>query len=154
MIPIIVTNNPRVKKELSSQNKIEIIYMAGQSQEEILRFARDKIHLGAKLIVHPMMGRIKPHETPYKSVLMEISESRETQENNEVSEISAGRQISESPDLDYNSVMIIEDSILETSKLLNNTYAIKYDINDEESLKDLAYIDYLLMKAGLDEYLG
>ena len=58
METLIITNNPRVEKELREAEKIEFHPQAGQ--EEILRLARDYIHLGAKLIMHPMMGRVKP----------------------------------------------------------------------------------------------
>ena len=139
MIPTIVTNNPRVERELFGQDKIEIKYFADASQEEILRFARDRIHLGAKLIIHPMMGRIKPHETPYKSVFLDVPSKKETENGN--------------LNLDFESITIIEDSISETSKLLNNTYMIKYDKNNLSNMEDLAYIDYLLVSSGIEEYL-
>lgn len=139
MIPTIVTNNPRVNKEYIDQKKIDIIFMEDSDQEEILRFARDKIHLGAKLVIHPMMGRIKPHETPYKSVLMEVPNEKEMDR----SEMN----------LDFDSITIIEDSISETSKLINNTFMIKYDKNNIKNMEDLAFIDFLLIKAGIEEYL-
>ena len=139
MIPIIVTNNPRVKKEFSSQDKIQVFFMEEMNQEEILKYTRDKIHLGAKLIMHPMMGRIKPHETPFKSVLMEVPTEADLERG--------------SNNLDFESLTIIEDSIKETSKLINNTYMIKYDKNDEKNMEDLAFIDYLLINSGIEEYL-
>ena len=101
METLIITNNPRVEKELREAEKIEFHPQAGQ--EEILRLARDYIHLGAKLIMHPMMGRVKPHETPYKSVFLELCEGQ----------------------TDMNSVIIIEDSIRETKKLIEIS---QYDI--------------------------
>ena len=87
MEALIITNNPKVNKELKEQEKIE--FYPDADQEEILRIARDYIHLGAKLIMHPMMGRIKPHETPYKSVFLERIEGS----------------------TDLQSVIIIEDSL-------------------------------------------
>lgn len=125
METLIITNNPRVEKELRETEKIEFHPQAGQ--EEILRRARDYIHLGAKLIMHPMMGRVKPHETPYKSVFLELCEGQ----------------------TDMNSVIIIEDSIRETKKLIENTYKIKYD---DQLLPDLQYIDLLLLQNGIEEY--
>ena len=77
--------------------------------------------------MHPMMGRIKPHETPYKSVFLERIEGS----------------------TDLQSVIIIEDSIKETKKLIENTYRKKYD---EQLLPDLQYIDLLLLKSGIEEY--
>lgn len=125
MEALIITNNPKVNKELKEQEKIE--FYPDADQEEILRIARDYIHLGARLIMHPMMGRIKPHETPYKSVFLERIEGS----------------------TDLQSVIIIEGSIKETKKLIENTYRKKYD---EQLLPDLQYIDLLLLKSGIEEY--
>ena len=68
--------------------------------------------------MHPMMGRIKPHETPYKSVFLEKTEGK----------------------TDMDSIIIIEESIAETKKLI------------EQLLPDLQYIDFLLLKSGVEEY--
>ncbi len=133
MKPLIITNNLKVYDEFSA--KVEIVYGEDLGQEEILKMARDRIHLGAKLVIHPMMGRIKPHETPFKSVFLEIPDERE---------ISDG-----SFTTDMTSVTIIEDSIAETAKLIHNTYRQKYD---EQLLSDLSYIDFILIKSGIEEY--
>ncbi len=125
MKALIITNNPKVNIELKDMENIE--FHPEADQEEILKIARDYIHLGAKLIMHPMMGRIKPHETPYKSVFLEKIEG----------------------DTDADSVIIIEDSIAETRKLIEHTYQKKYD---EQLLPDLQYIDLLLLKSGIEEY--
>lgn len=125
METLIITNNERVKIEFSDRYQVE--YYKDASQMDILKMARDQIHLGAKLIIHPMMGRIKPHETPFKSVFLENVKG----------------------ELHMISLTIIEDSINETNKFLTNTYKIKYE---EKDFKDLAYIDYLLIKSGIEEY--
>ncbi len=137
MKPIIITNNPKVFAEFfadseNSPGRPEVDFCEDLTQEEILLKARDLIHLGGRLIIHPMMGRIKPHETPYKSVFMEMPDERET---------GAGT--------DFMSITIIEDSISETRKLLNDTFMKKYD---DSMLKDLQYLDYLLVKSGIEEY--
>jgi hypothetical protein len=97
--------------------------------------ARDRIHLGARLVIPPMMGRIKPHETPYKSVFMEVPEERELQNSGAAS--------------DFMSIQIIEDSIHETQKFLDNTFMLKYS---DDLLPDLQFIDYILIKNGMEEY--
>ena len=125
MKALIITNNPKVNIELKDKENIE--FYPDKSQEEILKIARDYIHLGAKLIMHPMMGRIKPHETPYKSVFLEKLEGT----------------------ADADSVIIIEDSLAETKKLVENTYLKKYDW---QLLPDLQYIDLLLLESGIEEY--
>lgn len=125
MNELILTNNPKVNKEYSDSWNVE--FHGDADQAEILRIARDYIHLGAKLIMHPMMGRIKPHETPYKSVFL----------------------VKEEGEIDFISLTIIEDSIAETSKFIDNTYQKKYD---DQLLPDLQYIDGLLLQSGIDEY--
>ena len=77
--------------------------------------------------MHPMLGRIKPHETPYKSIFLENVKG----------------------EVDFESLIIIEDSIAETKKFLCDTMRKKYD---DTMLEDLRYIDYLLLKNGIDEY--
>ena len=127
MKTLIITNNPKVNIEF--YNKEQIDFRPESGQEHILKAARDLIHLGARLVMHPMMGRIKPHETPYKSVFMEVPD--------------------EPCELDTESLIIIEDRIAETDKHLNNTYMRKYD---DSLLPDLQYIDLLLLKTGIEEY--
>ena len=94
---------------------------------EILLRARDCIYVGARLIMHPILGRIKPHETPYKSIFLENIKG----------------------EIDFQSVMIIEDSIAETRKFLEGNMKQKYD---EALLDDLQYIDCLLLENGMEEY--
>ena len=121
---LIITNNPRVNIEFCDVEQVQ--FHENAIQEKILRIARDCSHLGARLVAHPMAGRIKPHETPYKSVLLEERRG----------------------ETDVNSVIIIEDSIAATRKLLEHTSMQKYD---DELLPDLQLIDLLLLKSGLDE---
>ena len=140
MKAIIITNNPKVYDEFFAEGRdcpsaFTVEYLKEASQEDILLRARALIHLGGRLIIHPMMGRIKPHETPYKSVFMEVPEEKEL----------AGGSVS----TDFMSVTIIEDSISETRKLLNNTFMKKYD---DTVLEDLQQIDLLLIKSGIEEY--
>lgn len=136
---LIITNNPKVNEAITYSKEscfrgISVDFSAEYSQTEVLIRARDMIHLGAKLVMHPMMGRIKPHETPYKSVFLEVPEEREKVKGTEC---------------DVNSIIMIEDSMAETRKLLENTFALKYD---DTMLPDLQFLDYLLLKAGAEEY--
>ena len=123
----IITNNPRVNEHYSDKFNLE--FFPDDTQAEILIRARNKIHLGAKLLIHPMPGRIKPHETPYKSVLLEEGAS----------------------ETNFYSVVIIEDSIKMTEKYLNNTVYTKYY---DELTQDLQYIDKLLLDSGIEEIRG
>lgn len=123
----IITNNSRVNEHYSDKFNLE--FFPDDTQAEILKRARNKIHLGAKLLIHPMPGRIKPHETPYKSVLLEEGAS----------------------ETNFDSVVIIEDSIKMTEKYLNNTVYTKYY---DELTQDLQYIDKLLLDSGIENIRG
>ncbi len=125
MNTLIITNNEKVNIEFINDGNVE--YHEDAEQTEILLIARNYIHLGARLIMHPMLGRIKPHETPYKSIFLENVKG----------------------EVDFESLIIIEDSIAETKKFLCDTMRKKYD---DTMLEDLRYIDYLLLKNGIDEY--
>lgn len=133
---IIITNNPQVNNDYTDRKlsalKGEVRFREGKSQTEVLTEARDLIYLGARLLIHPMMGRIKPHETPYKSVLLE----------------APGGDGEGTPETDFESVVIIEDSIRETEKLLKNSAYIKYY---DEIDEDLQLLDKLLLDSGMDE---
>lgn len=125
MNTLIITNNEKVNIMFMNIENVE--FYGNADQREILLKARDYIHMGARLIMHPMLGRIKPHETPYKSIFLEDVKGK----------------------IDFQSVMIIEDSIAETQKFLNGNMQRKYD---ETMLEDLQYIDCLLIKNGVEEY--
>lgn len=125
MCELIITNNPLVKEAFGE--KIEILFNEDYTDIEVLTVARDKIHMGAKLIMHPMAGRIKPHETPYKSVFLEDIKGQ----------------------LDMTSFTIIEDSIAETKKYHAESFVIKYY---DEVLPDLQFIDLELLKGAVEEF--
>ncbi|MGF6376084.1 hypothetical protein M2140_001154 [Clostridiales Family XIII bacterium PM5-7] len=124
METIIITNNEKVNIDYSDRYKVE--FYPEKSQLEILLAARDYVHLGGKLLMHPMMGRIKPHETPYKSVILETGSSQVSME----------------------SLLMIEDSIQTTRKFMEDTAYIKYY---DEILSDLQFIDKTLLDSGVEE---
>lgn len=50
------------------QDDIELEYLDVLGYMDVLKRARDEIHLGQVLLTHPLSGSVKPNETPYKSV--------------------------------------------------------------------------------------
>ena len=143
---IVITNNPLVNEVYTDKNYANLIdevrFRREKSQTDILKEARDLIYLGAKLLIHPMMGRVKPHETPYKSVMLELSARGEELGKGEA---ACGEG---TPQADYESVIVIEDSIAMTEKLLNNSAYIKYY---DEIDADLQFLDKLLLDSGVEE---
>lgn len=122
MSVILISNNPLVKSDLnkSLEYAIDIEYY-DIDYLEILKKVRDKIHIGHKLLTHPLSGSIKPNETPYKSIVISSSKSN----------------------LDNNSLSIIEGSISTTVKFLND---MKTPLWSDEILKDFQIIDFTLIK--------
>ncbi|NLY87152.1 MAG: GrdX protein [Clostridiales bacterium] len=62
---IIITNNDKVYEKFSERYKVVLI---DGTYKDVLIKVRDMIHLGHKLLTHPLMGSVKPNETPYRSI--------------------------------------------------------------------------------------
>lgn len=93
----IITNNPMSKSEFESKYVVE--YIEDGTQIDVLKKVRDYVHLGNRLLTHPLMGSVKPNETPYRTIC--ISKKRE--EN-----------------VDLNSLDIIESAIATTEKFIRD----------------------------------
>ena len=87
---IIITNNSIVCDKF---NKCSSVVFIDGGYMNVLYDVRDRIHKGSKLLTHPLMGSVKPNETPYRTVIIDNSEGK----------------------LDIDSLSVIEDSI-EASK--------------------------------------
>jgi len=124
MKTILITNNPMIHNKYSEIYEVD--FKPNADQSEILRTARDMIHTGSQLVSHPMAGRLKPHESPYRTVVLNAA---------------AGQS-------DYDSIMIIEYCIQATEKDLRGAAYIKYD---DTVLEDLQYIDMVLLDNVINE---
>lgn len=65
---LLVTNNPQLCPAVRS-----CIFVEGTSLDVLLR-VRDHVHLGWRLLTHPLYGNLRPHQHPYRSVLLERGE--------------------------------------------------------------------------------
>lgn len=115
---ILITNNPLVKEQLSEYINVEYYET---DYLNILRKVRDRVHLGYKLLSHPLSGSIKPNETPYKSIIIS----------------------SDKGNLDYDSLIIIEESIETAEKFLRDFKTPNWS---EKILLDFQTIDLSLVK--------
>ena len=111
---IAVTNNPMVRDKLPRTEFHDTDYLG------VLKAVRDRIHLGHKLLTHPLSGSIKPGEMPYKSVI-----------------ISAGKG-----SLDEKSLAIVEESIQSCQKFSRTCPKRDYSA---KILADFQLIDYDLI---------
>lgn len=114
----VITNNPLVKERLS--NKIDVEYYDVEYISLLIK-VRDKIHIGHKLLSHPLSGSIKPNETPYKSVII-------------------GTEVGI---LDMESLMVIEKSLDTAKKFIMDK---KTPLWDTTVLEDFQVIDLSLIE--------
>lgn len=119
MDSLIITNNKSVYDKF--KDKMEIEFLDDYKYLDLLNYVRDKIHIGHKLLTHPLSGSIKPNETPFKSIII----------SKEVGE------------LDSQGLLIIEESILTTKKFLENKTTPNWT---ERVLDDFRVIDLSLME--------
>ncbi len=115
---IIVTNNPMSRDKFESKYKVAFIQ---GSMMDILKKVRDNIHIGHKLLTHPLMSSVKPNETPYRTICI----SKDI-----LSEV------------DLQSLSIIEESIITTEKFLKDFKTPQWN---EKILLDFQLIDYDLI---------
>ena len=118
---IIITNNPLICDKF---NKTGSVVFVDGSYMDVLCNVRDRIHKGSKLISHPLMGSVKPNETPYRTIIIDKGEGN----------------------LDLASLSIIEDSIEACRKFLIDRQAPLWG---EKVLEDFRFIDLKLIESAL-----
>ena len=122
---LIVTNNPTVVRKLSNFGQ-----QVCSGYEDVLKAARDRIHSGARLVTHPLAGSVKPGESPYRSVVVDVSGTG----------------------LDMQSLDIIEKA-LDRYKVMVNAKTYSREYNDQ-ILQDFQVIDGQLLLSGLSSIHG
>jgi len=110
----IVTNNPMSKEKFEEKFKVEFIDVP---ELDILKKVRNYIHKGNSILTHPLMGSVKPNETPYRTVCVST-------------EVVNG--------VDLQSLEIIENAIGTTEKFLRDFNTPKWS---EKILTDFQVID-------------
>ena len=115
---IIITNNILSLNAFSSELKVDFI---NGSLLDVLICVRDYIHKGHILLTHPLMGSIKPNQTPYKTVAISFKSEK---------------------DVDLDSLMYIEKSIESTIKFLSNSPLRNWK---DSILEDFRVIDFDLI---------
>lgn len=118
---ILITNNPLVKEKFSNTYQVKF-YDTGYIQ--ILEIVRDKIHLGHKLLSHPLSGSVKPNQSPFETVIITRNMTQ----------------------LDMDSLMIIENSIQTARKLIQNKTLYHWN---KKALEDFQRVDFSLIENAL-----
>lgn len=119
MNKIIITNNSLVFEKYNG--KIETVYLSEHSYLETMECVRGMVHVGHKLLTHPLSGSLKPNETAFKSIV--VSKDKE--------------------DLDFNGISIIEEGVASAKKFISGKPTPKYiqRILDDFRLIDLSLIE-------------
>lgn len=125
---ILVTNNQIVNERFiapGTKNMSQGIFLEGMTYLQVLEKVREMVHMGHKLLTHPLSGSIKPNETPYRSIL-----------------ISA-----DCGSLDFESLGIIEESIETARKFMAIGKPRNYN---ERHHNDFMTIDYYVIESGIE----
>lgn len=67
---LLLTNNPYVSEKVAQSR-----FVQGSSLDVLIQ-ARDCVHGGWRLLSHPLYGNLRPHQHPYRSILLELSDDR------------------------------------------------------------------------------
>ena len=118
---IILTNNPDVAQTFQDRN---VLWVEG-SYRDVLIEARDLIHQGRRLLTHPLMGSLKPNETPYRTIALSDSGGP----------------------LDTDSLLLIENAIETFDKFAKVTRPDRGINTPQEMLADFRLIDLSLIQS-------
>ncbi len=121
---IILTNNPDAQEAFSGQT---VRFIDG-GYRDVLTAARDMVHKGHRLLTHPLMGSLKPNETPYRTVVLSREQGA----------------------LDFDSLQLIEQAV-ETFDRFAKVRRPDRGVNTPESmLADFRLIDLSLVQSALE----
>lgn len=123
---LLVTNNPLLRNAVPSCDFIDGNLLA------VLLRSRDYVHLGWILLSHPLYGNLRPHQHPYRSILLERPDGEPR------------------PALDLQSLEYVENALgvysAEKERILSDK-GMPEGVRD-----DFAVIDAELMKESLSRY--
>ncbi len=119
----LITNNPMTRDYFKDHKDIELEFIDTLGYMDVLKRARDEIHLGKVLLTHPLSGSVKPNETPYKSLAIDDESLH-----------------------DLDSLWLIEQAIATYIKFENNRALPKWT---EQVREDFMVVDFDLIKNAL-----
>jgi hypothetical protein len=104
----------------------------------VLVAARDLIHLGFSLLGHPLYGNYRPHQQPYRTLLLKSGAAGpKTVNNNDAVPLS----------VDEYSLHLIEEAI----NVYQSVPGLSPDQAPQVFLDDCAFLDYELMRLTLSQ---
>ena len=123
----------------------------------VLEAARDLIHAGWRILHHPLYGNYRPHQQPYRSVLLEYGSPASAACGQGDRPHGAGRDASDGVVqriiADPESLHYIEEALV----VFRSSPILTPDMAPDFFLKDCAVLDFELMRlplqqAGLPDY--
>ena len=116
----LITNNSDLFHSVSAGELIE------GSSLDVLIYVRTLVHMGSKILTHPLCGNLRPNHQPFRSIIVD----------------------DEHGPVDLESLSLIEDAVrvYQSCKLI-----LPHEI-DQLTRKDYAYIDSELMRESLLQY--
>lgn len=123
--PLLVTNNPALFA--SQRNGLDVSPVFGTAHE-VMCLARDRVHLGWRLLNHPLYGNYRPYQQPFRSLL-----------------VAPGQR--QKPDVDPESLHLLEQAFA-----VYDSCADRWATPDNvppEMLADCSVIDMELMRETL-----
>jgi hypothetical protein len=122
---ILLSNNPRYK----DRSDLPVDYREGAAGRDIIIAARDLIHQGWKLLNHPLYGNFRPHQQPFRTILLQKDEKK--------------------PAFDEYGLGLIEDA----EQVYNaDPNPLTPAQTPERMLRDCSEIDFELMRETLQKY--
>ena len=126
-VTLLLTNNPALATVQRSRLSVHFVDGTGN---DVLCAARDKIHLGWRLLNHPLYGNFRPYHQPFRSIL--------------VAEPHQGA----APEVDTESLHLLEQALNVYASCVR-LWATPASVPPEMHA-DCSYIDVELMRASLD----
>ena len=120
---VLITNNEDLCRSVKNGRFVE------GSSLDVLVVVRNFVHLGARLLTHPLCGNLRPYQQPFRSVLIE-------------------EHPGELVDLD--SLSMIEEAVA-VYRACQGRLLMPADL-DKDRRADYAFIDAELMRDSLERY--
>lgn len=122
----IISNNPAVYAKFGESKHGELSLSKQEGYLQVLLAARNAIHQGHHLLMHPESGSVKPYQTPYRSLLLEVNDT-----------------------LDMDSLLMIEQAITRFQCFIEMREIPQQHHYSPEILQDFQTIDLSLVTQGL-----
>jgi len=138
---ILFTNNPVMKSRITN-DRFEIVFIDGTSLE-VLKSARDHVHLGARLVTHPLYGNLRPYQQPYRTILVNKPPACGNP-------ISKGGETPGACSYDFESLSLIESALDVYQSCIDRL--IRPENLPEHLREDYAYVDFELMRESFSRF--